>query len=138
MFSVRQKRDIANKVQEILQAIDHRELPVGEIKFSLHVAGATPMSWADIRNNGAVGLPSVNPHNEEMDEQSDKVDRPAVIDDAPDFRSQLCELLNHHSCENRSDTPDFILREFLCDALNAFDSATRQRSEWYNRAVKEG
>lgn len=38
MFSVRQKREIAET-----------------------------WSWADIRNNGAVTTPSVNPHNEAQD-----------------------------------------------------------------------
>ncbi len=72
MFSVRQKRDIADKVQAILRETNHPELPDGEIPFFLHVAGATAMSWADIRNNGAVGNPSVNPHNERQDSDGAK------------------------------------------------------------------
>lgn len=67
MFSVRQKRDIADKVQEILRQTNHPELPKGEIKFHLHVDGAEGWSWADIQNNGAVTDPGVNPHNERMD-----------------------------------------------------------------------
>jgi len=66
MFSVQQKRDISNKVQEILRATNHPELPEGEITFSLHVVGAESWSWADIRNNGAVINPGVNPHDERM------------------------------------------------------------------------
>ena len=64
MFSVRQKRDIADKVQAILRETNHPELPDGEINFSLHVDGAKAWSWADIRNNGAVTNPGINPHNE--------------------------------------------------------------------------
>jgi len=64
MFSVRQKRDIADKVQAILRETNHPELPDGEINFSLHVAGAEDWSWADIRNNGAVTNPGINPYNE--------------------------------------------------------------------------
>jgi hypothetical protein len=67
MFSVRQKREIADAVQKILRDTDHPELPEGEIQFSLHVQGAENWSWADIRNNGAVGDPDINPHNEAMD-----------------------------------------------------------------------
>jgi len=67
MFSVRQKREISDKVQEMLRDTGHPELPFGEIRFTLHVAGDTPMSWADIKNNGAVANPSVNPHNEAQD-----------------------------------------------------------------------
>ncbi len=67
MFSVRQKRDIAEKVQAILRETGHPELPEGEIPFQLRVSGAGCLSWADIRNNGAVESPSVNPHNERQD-----------------------------------------------------------------------
>lgn len=54
MFSVQQKREIADKVQNILRDTNHPELPAGEIKFHLHVFGAEEWSWADIRNNGDV------------------------------------------------------------------------------------
>lgn len=64
MFSVQQKRDIADAVQKILRDTNHPELPAGEISFSLHVDGALRWSWADIQNNGAVPNPNVNPWNE--------------------------------------------------------------------------
>lgn len=67
MFSVTQKRDISAKVQMILKDTKHPELPQGEISFLLHVDGAQPWSWADIRNNGDVPNPSVNPWNESQD-----------------------------------------------------------------------
>lgn len=71
MFSVRQKRDIADKVQAILRETNHPELPEGEIQFALRVTGAEEWSWADIRNNGAVSNPGVNLHNEMQDKQGD-------------------------------------------------------------------
>jgi hypothetical protein len=64
MFSVQQKRDIADAVQKILKATKHPELPSGEIAFKLHVNGAESWSWADIQNNGAIKSPGVNPWNE--------------------------------------------------------------------------
>lgn len=64
MFSVQQKRDIADAIQKILRVTNHPELPSGEIQFQLHVAGAEDWSWADIRNNGAIPHPGVNPWNE--------------------------------------------------------------------------
>jgi hypothetical protein len=64
MFSVQEKRDIAEKVQKILRDTHHVELPDGEINFLLHVEGAEPWSWADIRNNKAVTTPRVNSWNE--------------------------------------------------------------------------
>lgn len=67
MFSVRQKREIAEKVQKALRETNHPELPEGEIKFTLNVLGAEPWSWAKIQNNGSVSDPGVNPHNERQD-----------------------------------------------------------------------
>jgi len=64
MFSIEQKRHIAEEVQKILRATNHPELPAGEIHFHLHVEGAESWSWADIRNNGDVPNPDVNPWNE--------------------------------------------------------------------------
>jgi len=64
MFSIIQKRQISDAVQKILRATNHPELPEGEISFTLRVIGAEEWSWADIRNNGAVAHPDVNPWNE--------------------------------------------------------------------------
>lgn len=65
MFSVQQKRDIADGIQKLLRETDHPELPKGEIQFSIHVDGAESWSWADIMNNVAVPSPGVNPWNEQ-------------------------------------------------------------------------
>lgn len=69
MFSVRQKREIADAVQQALRATNHPELPAGEINFSLHVDGAESWSWADIQNNGRVLQPGMNMHNELQDKR---------------------------------------------------------------------
>ena len=70
MFSLRQKREIADAVQKILRDTGHPELPPGEIVFQLHVDGAESWSWSDIRNNGVVTNPGVNLHNEMQDKQA--------------------------------------------------------------------
>ena len=67
MFSVRQKREIADAVQKILRETNHPELPAGEINFTLLVKGAEYWSFAQIKNNGAVSDPGVNPWNEAQD-----------------------------------------------------------------------
>ncbi len=74
MFSIRQKREIADAVHKILRATDHPELPAHpqEIQFALHVQGAEPWSWADIRNNNAVKEPTMNLHNEAQDPRTAK------------------------------------------------------------------
>lgn len=67
MFSIQQKRAIAEKVQAILRETGHPELRQGEIRFTLMVHGAEDWSWARIQNNGAVTNPTVNPWNEMQD-----------------------------------------------------------------------
>ena len=71
MFSVRQKREIAEKVEAILRETGHPELPppVEVIKFLLRVEGAESWSWAEIRDNRSVTNPGVNPHNERQDQR---------------------------------------------------------------------
>lgn len=53
------------------------------------------------------------------------------------FRDKLEHLINAHSMENGSNTPDFVLAEFLADALRAFDKATKERSRWYGHEPRE-
>ena len=44
------------------------------------------------------------------------------------FRTELEKLINKHSRENGSDTPDFILTDYLMASLKAFDSAVVHRN----------
>lgn len=64
MFSVAQKREIAEKIQQILRETNHPELPKEEISFDIMIRGAEIWSWAHIKNNGAVKDPQVNLWNE--------------------------------------------------------------------------
>lgn len=47
------------------------------------------------------------------------------------FRKELETAINRCSQENGSDTPDFILAEYLEGCLRAFDAAAKRRDEWY-------
>jgi hypothetical protein len=47
------------------------------------------------------------------------------------FFHELRSLLNKYSSEARSDTPDFVLAEFLLKTLDAFNGATRTRDNWF-------
>jgi len=49
------------------------------------------------------------------------------------FRNELRVLINQNSLENGSNTPDFILAEYLENCLKAFDYAVLQRTEWYRK-----
>jgi len=50
-----------------------------------------------------------------------------------DFEKELRGLVNKHSMEGDSNTPDFILAQFLLGCLAAFTVATQQRETWYGR-----
>ena len=50
-----------------------------------------------------------------------------------DFQDELQSLINKHSQENGSDTPDFILASYLNDCLKAFNVAVSNRETWYGR-----
>jgi hypothetical protein len=47
-------------------------------------------------------------------------------------------VINSHSQENGSNTPDFILAEFLVDVLNAWNVAVKKRAMWYERYDSPG
>lgn len=53
------------------------------------------------------------------------------------FQKELMSLLNRHSQENESDTPDFILAEYLIGSLKVFNESVNNRQIWYGRK-KEG
>ena len=52
------------------------------------------------------------------------------------FRVELEKLINRESRENGSNTPDFILAEYLAQCLAAFDLAVQAREQWYGRDVR--
>jgi len=54
----------------------------------------------------------------------------------PDFKKELENLINCHSKENESNTPDFILALYLENCLKAFTEATQQRETWYGRDAR--
>ena len=66
MFSIAQKREIAERVQDALRITNHPELPEEEIEFELRVKGKEKWSWAIIKNNGAIKNPDISPWNEQQ------------------------------------------------------------------------
>ncbi len=44
---------------------------------------------------------------------------------------ELAQLLNKHSVENRSGTPDFILAKYLLESLNVFNKIMVIRDKWH-------
>lgn len=58
---------------------------------------------------------------------------PVYDPEKDEFRKELESLINKHSKENGSDTPDYILAEYLLGCLSTFDMAVNNRERWYNR-----
>ena len=52
------------------------------------------------------------------------------------LRKNIESAINAASAENGSDTPDFILAEYLTDCLTAYDKAVVAREKWYGRYRK--
>lgn len=48
-----------------------------------------------------------------------------------DFQRRLSALINDEAMEHGSDTPDYILAEYLNSCLLSFHIATNSRSVWY-------
>jgi len=63
---------------------------------------------------------------------------PAKLDPDPkeplsQFEMDLRKLINYHSQENGSDTPDFLLAEYLSQCLATFNVIVVAREKWYGR-----
>jgi hypothetical protein len=49
------------------------------------------------------------------------------------FQRELEQLINKYSVESESNTPDFILAEYLGNCLSTFNIAIMRREDWYGR-----
>ena len=48
------------------------------------------------------------------------------------LKTRLAALLNEHSIEGMSDTPDFLLAEYLINCLDIYEKAIRARDKWFD------
>ena len=53
------------------------------------------------------------------------------------FEKELQTLINRCNIENESNTPDFILAQYIRNCLNAFNKACNSREKWYGREQVE-
>ena len=72
---------------------------------------------------------------------SDENERSAASADSASetqgFPGELADLLNRHSMENESGTPDFILARHLTSCLVAWNCSMREREAWHGRSVND-
>lgn len=48
------------------------------------------------------------------------------------FEKELEGLINKHSMENESDTPDYILARYMFTCLSAYQNAVKARDKWFS------
>jgi hypothetical protein len=53
------------------------------------------------------------------------------------FVQDLTALLNRYSVENDSNTPDFILAEYLLKCLETWNATVTHRDKWYGRGFTD-
>ena len=53
-----------------------------------------------------------------------------------EFMRELSSVINRFSKENGSNTPDFILAEYLNGCLDSFNKASRSREKWFGKELK--
>ena len=53
-----------------------------------------------------------------------------------DLEHALASGLNRYSAENPSNTPDWILAQFLLGCLAAWNQGVQQRETWYGRDAR--
>jgi hypothetical protein len=51
--------------------------------------------------------------------------------DNKSFTEALEELINGYSLENKSNTPDFILAEYMNSCLEAYNTAVQANEKWH-------
>lgn len=54
------------------------------------------------------------------------------------FEMEIARVINKHSKENESNTPDFILAAFVRDCLTAFAKTSRDREKWFGKELRVG
>lgn len=59
-------------------------------------------------------------------------------DTRADVVREFAQTINKHSLENGSDTPDFILAEYLMNCLESYNEAHRARKVWYSDETQSG
>jgi hypothetical protein len=48
-----------------------------------------------------------------------------------EFQGELSALLNRHSVDSVTNTPDYLLAEFLVQQLQAYSLVTNKNIEWH-------
>ena len=76
-------------------------------------------------------------HTRRFGEPPEPDDNPFIVDldvkVSDQFIEELTKLINKHSLENLSNTPDYMLAEYLRFCLNGINLLVNKREQWYGR-----
>lgn len=73
--------------------------------------------------------PATGPNDEELKIAVDQHE----ANSRAGFQRDLAVLINRYSRENGSNTPDFLLANYLMQCLDVWNDATHQRDKWYGK-----
>lgn len=123
-----------------------------ELPHVLPTQHLTPDIFRKIHNVFATGglrkgqqqLEKLSPRGKEMfldwwDENKDLLpptDNGTDINALQSFSADVAEVINRHSMENPSGTPDFILGDLLTSVLASYNDAVQKRAEWRVETVE--
>ena len=82
------------------------------------------------------GEPAVPILNLKIEDEQDNMPKASDPQGPSDFERELEHLINRHSLENHSGTPDFILAAYLNDCLVAYNKTVLARSAWRSESVE--
>jgi hypothetical protein len=86
---------------------------------------------------GGGGVAPSEQRRSEMNEQIIEIDEDGKVH-GNDLEHALASALNCFSAENPSNTPDWILAQYLLGCLAAWNQAVQQRETWYGRDARPG
>jgi len=78
-------------------------------------------------------MPYEGPTLDELAAAPAQAEQPRAVQQVPEFSERLRHLLNAASAENASNTPDFILAQYVQSCLTAYNAAVLSREAWYGR-----
>jgi hypothetical protein len=121
----------------------YRFLAPGERIVATDETNLMSREWCNAYTYNNYVVSSVHPKNFRRKIEAKQEEPELVIHTIPvklpksTFLRDMMLLINRHSQEDNSNTPDFILAEFLKNALEAFDNGVRARDQWYGIKADE-
>ena len=122
-----------NEFSRLTEDYDGRENKIGEYRWCAG-CGRVLYKALDIKGKDFLLEPTValaySTHESKSKDEWKPIEQP--------FFDSLTELINKESKENTSNTPDFIIAEFLRDCLDALNMTIMKRDEWYKVHLEPG